>query len=765
MDPEDIALPESESVEDIALSSLDELLLHSDSYNRTAADALSASGGSIVLPPSTAASVASSLIVLEESERKREHTRLITTLQRHHDEYVLSIWSRLSSLPRLDALIRNPVQGVTLDHILRCHDFTAQGRSRRVSLKGLFEAPQTVARDVVMRVVTMEDMDVLLASALGQAYHIDPKFFEAHLTGSGCGERIDEEDNKFAVKWQSGKAHRSFRSIRWLRPVSPQLFIDRNMRRQIIKKSTPELPCIIGPCSKKKHQVWTEKSVFRRAQNLSSSVDLTETEDATGAWEERLSVWRFMDKDCEFYVVLVDPLPAIRYKVKLEVRDKSAPKQLLMGKRPSRHASKFAAGEDEKRGFSKQKTLQEIADNDHGDPGDIIPFRSRSIRSDLDFHLDDFVPDTTRTATSTLAAFEALVAKETQEGKKPDIGHIFFHILYHDSLALGQAMRGSLEETRAQIVHITSYELQQNSLRWRTLFFQFHYELQHMAEQMTDLLDFLYRDHSQVPERTKRLCDDGKKLLNETSDKVDRTNDYLRVELDILERRRSIEQAESVAKLTELAFIFIPLTYAASLFSMQIREVQDSTPTLSIFVGVSLGLLCTAYVVRLSLRSKITLSVLDRFVKNVRGFANLPEGAAVPTRYFLHWFLHMLQNIFNWLMFGPHHLGECFSFGVIVLALLVPLIFFWRMQHDVGFSVAITVLMLMMDVGLLWPVFKFLMPSLSERLANFFELTEVDRPKVVYSSHYKRNAWVINRPQGQQQAQRRKRFFTSVQDA
>jgi hypothetical protein len=67
--------------------------------------------------------------------------------------------------------------------------------------------------------------------------------------------------------------------------------------------------------------------------------------------------------------------------------------------------------------------------------------------------------------------------------------------------------------------------------------------------------------------------------------------------MSIAEARRSMKEAESVAKSTELAFIFIPLSLAASLFSMQIKELKNEPP-FAYFFGTAVGMICFAYAVR-----------------------------------------------------------------------------------------------------------------------------------------------------------------------
>ena len=73
----------------------------------------------------------------------------------------------------------------------------------------------------------------------------------------------------------------------------------------------------------------------------------------------------------------------------------------------------------------------------------------------------------------------------------------------------------------------------------------------------------------------------------------------------IRESQRSIEEALSVKRLTQLAFIFIPLTYSTSLFGMNIEEMTGNGPKLWIFVLISVCISGTAFLLS-SLAKRIT---------------------------------------------------------------------------------------------------------------------------------------------------------------
>ncbi len=59
----------------------------------------------------------------------------------------------------------------------------------------------------------------------------------------------------------------------------------------------------------------------------------------------------------------------------------------------------------------------------------------------------------------------------------------------------------------------------------------------------------------------------------------------------IQESRKSIQEAISVKRLTQLAFVFIPLNYVSSLFGININEMTGNGPRLWKFVATSFALL------------------------------------------------------------------------------------------------------------------------------------------------------------------------------
>lgn len=86
-------------------------------------------------------------------------------------------------------------------------------------------------------------------------------------------------------------------------------------------------------------------------------------------------------------------------------------------------------------------------------------------------------------------------------------------------------------------------------------------------------------------------------LLNHVEslkDRTERTFGALMSSMAIAESQRAISQAESISRLTELAFLFIPLSFATSLFGMQL-QVSTSPKTLGrgfiLFQKINLSLI------------------------------------------------------------------------------------------------------------------------------------------------------------------------------
>ena len=79
--------------------------------------------------------------------------------------------------------------------------------------------------------------------------------------------------------------------------------------------------------------------------------------------------------------------------------------------------------------------------------------------------------------------------------------------------------------------------------------------------------------------------------------------------MSIMESRRAIEESQSVKRLTQLAIVFIPLSYASSVFGMNIQEMTGNGPALWKFIVTSMALLAATVGV------SITANIIIRWAK------------------------------------------------------------------------------------------------------------------------------------------------------
>ncbi|KAK4163102.1 hypothetical protein QBC43DRAFT_265083 [Cladorrhinum sp. PSN259] len=121
--------------------------------------------------------------------------------------------------------------------------------------------------------------------------------------------------------------------------------------------------------------------------------------------------------------------------------------------------------------------------------------------------------------------------------------------------------------------------------KWRNALFHQSGSLERVAEDLATKGDGLWdssvrpsraavaTDHS--PEhRPRRRIERLEEDLNRTSRRIETTFQALMSSITIVESERAIKEAESVSKLTQLAFFFIPLSLVSSVFGMNINEFE-----------------------------------------------------------------------------------------------------------------------------------------------------------------------------------------------
>lgn len=134
----------------------------------------------------------------------------------------------------------------------------------------------------------------------------------------------------------------------------------------------------------------------------------------------------------------------------------------------------------------------------------------------------------------------------------------------------------------------------------------FHVEsLRHLTETLATHCSLVASRHSgvllDVQKYSDCVLDDGQALCELVQGRIQIETGLA----SICGSQRSIEEAVSVKRLTQLAFIFIPLTYSTSLFGMNIKEMTGSGPKLWIFLLISVCISGIAFILS-SLAKRIT---------------------------------------------------------------------------------------------------------------------------------------------------------------
>jgi hypothetical protein len=178
---------------------------------------------------------------------------------------------------------------------------------------------------------------------------------------------------------------------------------------------------------------------------------------------------------------------------------------------------------------------------------------------------------------------------------------------------------------------------------------------------------------------------------------IDGFTQTLLAEVQIVHSQRSIAEAESVTKLTELAFVFIPLAFVASLFSMQVHELEEGVP-LYHFILVAIGFILFAYAVRLSVRSTNLLYLRNKLFTQIRKSSQLQENDPIPTHTFMAWISHTIGSA---IMRGFVSWSSLIISATLIAAMLSPIVTLWLRGIDKGFSAIVTLIILHLDLVLI----------------------------------------------------------------
>ncbi|KAF3942228.1 hypothetical protein ABW19_dt0200952 [Dactylella cylindrospora] len=180
-----------------------------------------------------------------------------------------------------------------------------------------------------------------------------------------------------------------------------------------------------------------------------------------------------------------------------------------------------------------------------------------------------------------------------------------------------------------------STQLQSNATNWGKLLSSYRLVLSQMAHSIN--MAYEYIRVMNIP--NNKTLDVSIKQFKHTVDQLsgfrehvyERTNSTFQAvisSMSIIESQQAIYEASSVGKLTELAFIFIPMSFAAAFYSMQIDDLNATTN--KFFTLAAILLLCS-YTVRLFVRSRVRIALQHVVQAPIYNAAVVTRGQPIPT--------------------------------------------------------------------------------------------------------------------------------------
>lgn len=181
---------------------------------------------------------------------------------------------------------------------------------------------------------------------------------------------------------------------------------------------------------------------------------------------------------------------------------------------------------------------------------------------------------------------------------------ILLRIVEHDTRVFLRSLEWTLDD-------ICNYSLDEFLLSrrlsdWRKLMSEFEKEIPAISKRLEHFVQFVFgsKNGKKLPDEVNEIVQTVRDNVARVKARLDEAYANLRVDMQFNESRRSMNETQTVTRLTELAFIFIPLSFCASLFSMSIRELGDGVPVW-VFIITSLVMVSIAYGVRILVGSEL----------------------------------------------------------------------------------------------------------------------------------------------------------------
>lgn len=301
-----------------------------------------------------------------------------------------------------------------------------------------------------------------------------------------------------------------------------------------------------------------------------------------------------------------------------------------------------------------------------------------------------------------------------------------FEIIRRDVINMLKLLQNSLDQINLDI--LDDVKMEESLSLWRGLITRAQFELPDLQRSLTSFINFmpnirvttktssisipapgLIEEHSndEMVTESKVLMDQIDKMLR----RLDTASSSITQNMALLDSRRSIAEAEGIAKITELAFFFIPLTFAATLFGMEIEQLQTPAP-LSLFITIGIAFVSASYIIRLMIRSLWIRNLKQACTESIKIYADRHhttiQRGNISLTLFLGWVLYEMRaaiiSSWHWIRIGLLRLihtifqltgfaTHCVLFtGVIVTG---PIAVLWTRPISRGTQTLVTILIIL----------------------------------------------------------------------
>lgn len=283
------------------------------------------------------------------------------------------------------------------------------------------------------------------------------------------------------------------------------------------------------------------------------------------------------------------------------------------------------------------------------------------------------------------------VAGTAHSGGLSDPIVLLLRIVEHDTRVFLRSLEWALDDIGND--SLDEYLLTRRLSDWRKLMSEFEKEVPAISARLENFVHFVYGSdpNKSLPDEVDIILRTVRENVATVKTRLDEAYADLRVDMQFNESRRSMNETQTVTRLTELAFMFIPLSFCASLFSMSIHELDNGVPVW-VFVITALAMVSIAYGVRLLVGSELLANSIRRSSERFWEMTGVKpsETDKAPVFTIIRF---TVQEIWESTK-GVLLVGTTGSFA-LTAPLVIPIVFMWTFTNmGTGFKAAITVFLL-----------------------------------------------------------------------